>query len=151
MYAIIKHCNLYSNVIFRLEFWTAFTTTRENDANYNSCSGRNRAERCHQQRLGWSWVLWVIISTSNKPLVCYFCCFDFETCSNFCFSVAEQNKSVYLLDNCPHDWLFPRCTAVVPSKFFSVEVLFFLFKLNSAWKLQISGTSRGCWNNCRWS
>ncbi|KAL2570424.1 hypothetical protein AAZV13_18G185200 [Glycine max] len=28
-------------------------------------------------------------------------------------SLAEQNKSVYLLDNCPHDWLFPRCTAVV--------------------------------------
>ncbi|XP_027352413.1 sterol 3-beta-glucosyltransferase UGT80A2-like [Abrus precatorius] len=26
---------------------------------------------------------------------------------------AEQNKTVYLLDNCPHDWLFPRCTAVV--------------------------------------
>ncbi|KAG4992639.1 hypothetical protein JHK87_026096 [Glycine soja] len=34
-------------------------------------------------------------------------------------SLAEQNKSVYLLDNCPHDWLFPRCTAVEPAKFFS--------------------------------
>ncbi|KAK7374351.1 hypothetical protein VNO80_07781 [Phaseolus coccineus] len=28
-------------------------------------------------------------------------------------SLAEQKKSVYLLDNCPHDWLFPKCTAVV--------------------------------------
>ncbi|KAL2330210.1 hypothetical protein Fmac_017791 [Flemingia macrophylla] len=28
-------------------------------------------------------------------------------------ALAEQKKSVYLLDNCPHDWLFPRCTAVV--------------------------------------
>ncbi|XP_020234759.1 sterol 3-beta-glucosyltransferase UGT80A2 [Cajanus cajan] len=28
-------------------------------------------------------------------------------------SLAEQKKSVYLLDNCPHDWLFPRCSAVV--------------------------------------
>ncbi|CAJ1821963.1 unnamed protein product [Sphenostylis stenocarpa] len=28
-------------------------------------------------------------------------------------SLAEQKKSVYLLDNCPHDWLFPQCTAVV--------------------------------------
>ncbi|TKY65376.1 Sterol 3-beta-glucosyltransferase UGT80A2 [Spatholobus suberectus] len=28
-------------------------------------------------------------------------------------SSAEQKKSVYLLENCPHDWLFPRCTAVV--------------------------------------
>lgn len=28
-------------------------------------------------------------------------------------NLAEQKKSVYLLDNCPHDWLFPRCTAVV--------------------------------------
>ncbi|XP_058737429.1 sterol 3-beta-glucosyltransferase UGT80A2-like isoform X1 [Vicia villosa] len=30
-------------------------------------------------------------------------------------NLAELNtsKSVYLLDNCPHDWLFPRCTAVV--------------------------------------
>ncbi|XP_012569104.1 sterol 3-beta-glucosyltransferase UGT80A2-like isoform X2 [Cicer arietinum] len=29
--------------------------------------------------------------------------------------VAElkNSKSVYLLNNCPHDWLFPRCTAVV--------------------------------------
>ncbi|WJX77452.1 sterol 3beta-glucosyltransferase [Trifolium repens] len=25
----------------------------------------------------------------------------------------NKSKSVYLLDNCPHDWLFPRCTAVV--------------------------------------
>uniref|UniRef100_A0A2C9VF44 Uncharacterized protein n=1 Tax=Manihot esculenta TaxID=3983 RepID=A0A2C9VF44_MANES len=25
----------------------------------------------------------------------------------------ESNKSVYLLDNCPHDWLFSRCKAVV--------------------------------------
>jgi hypothetical protein len=45
------------------------------------------------------------------------------TCSDFSFSGAELNKSksVYLLDNCPHDWLFPRCTAVVPTKFFLVE------------------------------
>ncbi|KAK7243293.1 hypothetical protein RIF29_38086 [Crotalaria pallida] len=28
-------------------------------------------------------------------------------------NLAEPKKSVYLLDNCPHDWLFPRCTAVV--------------------------------------
>ncbi|RDX81109.1 Sterol 3-beta-glucosyltransferase UGT80A2, partial [Mucuna pruriens] len=28
-------------------------------------------------------------------------------------SLAEQKKSVYLLENCPHDWLFPRCAAVV--------------------------------------
>lgn len=30
-------------------------------------------------------------------------------------NLAELNtsKSVYLLDNCPHDWLFPRCAAVV--------------------------------------
>jgi hypothetical protein len=42
-------------------------------------------------------------------------------------SVAELNKSksVYLLDNCPHDWLFPRCTAVVPTNFSWWKVKFF--------------------------
>ncbi|KAL9252350.1 Sterol 3-beta-glucosyltransferase UGT80A2-like protein [Drosera capensis] len=28
-------------------------------------------------------------------------------------SLAKPKDSVYLLDNCPHDWLFPRCAAVV--------------------------------------
>ncbi|MED6158498.1 hypothetical protein PIB30_033317 [Stylosanthes scabra] len=28
-------------------------------------------------------------------------------------NLAETKESVYLLDNCPHDWLFPRCKAVV--------------------------------------
>ncbi|XP_025696315.1 sterol 3-beta-glucosyltransferase UGT80A2 isoform X1 [Arachis hypogaea] len=28
-------------------------------------------------------------------------------------NLAETKNSVYLLDNCPHDWLFPRCKAVV--------------------------------------
>ncbi|KAK4273613.1 hypothetical protein QN277_021983 [Acacia crassicarpa] len=28
-------------------------------------------------------------------------------------NLAETKKSVYILDNCPHDWLFPRCSAVV--------------------------------------
>ncbi|XP_016193973.1 sterol 3-beta-glucosyltransferase UGT80A2 isoform X3 [Arachis ipaensis] len=28
-------------------------------------------------------------------------------------NLAETKKSVYLLDNCPHDWLFLRCKAVV--------------------------------------
>ena len=28
-------------------------------------------------------------------------------------SVAEPKKFVYLLDNCPHDWLFLQCKAVV--------------------------------------
>lgn len=28
-------------------------------------------------------------------------------------SLAEPKESIYLLDNCPHDWLFPRCAAVV--------------------------------------
>ncbi|GAA0145580.1 glycosyltransferase [Lithospermum erythrorhizon] len=27
--------------------------------------------------------------------------------------LAEPKDFVYLLDNCPHDWLFPRCAAVV--------------------------------------
>ncbi|KAH9624273.1 hypothetical protein KSS87_021623 [Heliosperma pusillum] len=27
--------------------------------------------------------------------------------------LAEPKESIYLLDNCPHDWLFPRCAAVV--------------------------------------
>lgn len=27
--------------------------------------------------------------------------------------LAEPKESIYLLDNCPHDWLFPRCSAVV--------------------------------------
>lgn len=27
--------------------------------------------------------------------------------------VAEPKEFVYVLDNCPHDWLFPRCMAVV--------------------------------------
>ncbi|CAB4282153.1 unnamed protein product [Prunus armeniaca] len=27
--------------------------------------------------------------------------------------VAEPSDSVYLVDNCPHDWLFQRCSAVV--------------------------------------
>ncbi|GMH02524.1 hypothetical protein Nepgr_004363 [Nepenthes gracilis] len=27
--------------------------------------------------------------------------------------LAEPKETVYLLDNCPHDWLFPRCAAVV--------------------------------------
>ncbi|XP_051121447.1 sterol 3-beta-glucosyltransferase UGT80A2-like isoform X2 [Andrographis paniculata] len=28
-------------------------------------------------------------------------------------NLAEPKDFVYLLDNCPHDWLFPRCSAVV--------------------------------------
>ncbi|KAK7295158.1 hypothetical protein RJT34_18063 [Clitoria ternatea] len=32
---------------------------------------------------------------------------------NLAEQMAKQKRSVYLLDNCPHDWLFPRCTAVV--------------------------------------
>ncbi|XP_031740063.1 sterol 3-beta-glucosyltransferase UGT80A2 isoform X2 [Cucumis sativus] len=28
-------------------------------------------------------------------------------------SLAEPKDFVYVLDNCPHDWLFPRCMAVV--------------------------------------
>ncbi|KAE8009894.1 hypothetical protein FH972_006300 [Carpinus fangiana] len=28
-------------------------------------------------------------------------------------NMAEPKDFVYLLDNCPHDWLFPRCIAVV--------------------------------------
>ena len=43
--------------------------------------------------------------------------------------MAEEKNSVYLLDNCPHDWLFPKCTAVVPAKLFSVEVNCFEFKI----------------------
>ncbi|EPS65037.1 hypothetical protein M569_09744, partial [Genlisea aurea] len=27
--------------------------------------------------------------------------------------VAEPKEFVYLLDNCPHDWLFPRCASVI--------------------------------------
>ncbi|XP_074317256.1 sterol 3-beta-glucosyltransferase UGT80A2 [Silene latifolia] len=27
--------------------------------------------------------------------------------------LAEPKESIYLLDNCPHDWLFPRCASVV--------------------------------------
>lgn len=27
--------------------------------------------------------------------------------------LAEPKESIYLLDNCPHDWLFPHCAAVV--------------------------------------
>ncbi|XP_021767459.1 sterol 3-beta-glucosyltransferase UGT80A2-like [Chenopodium quinoa] len=27
--------------------------------------------------------------------------------------LAEAKESIYLLDNCPHDWLFPHCAAVV--------------------------------------
>ncbi|CAB4283193.1 unnamed protein product [Prunus armeniaca] len=27
--------------------------------------------------------------------------------------MAEPSDSVYLVDNCPHDWLFQRCSAVV--------------------------------------
>ncbi|CAO2839872.1 unnamed protein product [Amaranthus hypochondriacus] len=28
-------------------------------------------------------------------------------------NLAEPKESIYLLDNCPHDWLFPHCAAVV--------------------------------------
>ncbi|KAI4364623.1 hypothetical protein MLD38_020688 [Melastoma candidum] len=28
-------------------------------------------------------------------------------------NMEDPPKSIYLLDNCPHDWLFPRCSAVV--------------------------------------
>ncbi|XP_008235799.1 PREDICTED: sterol 3-beta-glucosyltransferase UGT80A2-like [Prunus mume] len=28
-------------------------------------------------------------------------------------NLAEPSDSVYLVDNCPHDWLFQRCSAVV--------------------------------------
>ncbi|KAF4369321.1 hypothetical protein CsatB_029102 [Cannabis sativa] len=28
-------------------------------------------------------------------------------------NLEEPKESVYLLDNCPHDWLFPRCSSVV--------------------------------------
>lgn len=90
---------------------------------------------------------------SSMPSVYFvFHCSDCEACSDFCFSVAGLNKSVYLLDNCPHDWLFPRCTAVVPAKFFLVEVQLFSVK-NESWLIvaNVSGTSWGCRNNCCWS
>lgn len=47
----------------------------------------------------------------------------------FLCPVAEPKEFVYVLDNCPHDWLFPRCMAVV--KFLSV--IYFLI-------LQLCGT-----------
>lgn len=56
----------------------------------------------------------------------YFHCTSFNLCAmscmylpeffflfSFCMSVAEPKDFVYLLDNCPHDWLFSRCMAVV--------------------------------------
>jgi hypothetical protein len=66
---------------------------------------------------------WFLLRACHQYTTFFFCCSDCEACSDFSFSGAELNKSksVYLLDNCPHDWLFPRCTAVVPTKFFLVE------------------------------
>ncbi len=37
--------------------------------------------------------------------------------AEFCFfPVAKPKESMYLLDNCPHDWLFLQCKAVVRLK-----------------------------------
>ncbi|CAI0559595.1 unnamed protein product [Linum tenue] len=36
--------------------------------------------------------------------------YGYPACS---FAVAQPKDSIYLLDNCPHDWLFLRCKAVV--------------------------------------
>lgn len=32
--------------------------------------------------------------------------------------MAEEKEFVYLLDNCPHDWLFLQCASVVSFAFF---------------------------------
>ena len=29
------------------------------------------------------------------------------------FAVTEVPDNVFLLEECPHDWLFPQCSAVV--------------------------------------
>lgn len=49
--------------------------------------------------------------------------------ANTCFllyPVAEPKDFVYLLDNCPHDWLFLQCSAVVS---LSQLLLVFLYLL----------------------
>lgn len=49
----------------------------------------------------------------------------FDALLPFCSAVAEPTEYVYLLDNCPHDWLFARCSAVVKLEFLSCEVNLF--------------------------
>ena len=68
-------------------------------------------------------------------LVCYISSKYWESCLHvwlhllFLSSVAEPKESIYLLDNCPHDWLFPRCAAVVrlADRNFSVTFRFLMF------------------------
>lgn len=47
----------------------------------------------------------------------YICISNYELSTTFSYnilsSVAEPKDFIYLLDNCPHDWLFSRCAAVV--------------------------------------
>lgn len=41
------------------------------------------------------------------------CCINSSTHFLVTFAVAERQEFVYLVQDCPHDWLFPRCVAVV--------------------------------------
>ncbi|KAL2894268.1 Sterol 3-beta-glucosyltransferase UGT80B1, partial [Bienertia sinuspersici] len=31
------------------------------------------------------------------------------------YAVSEVPDHIFLLENCPHDWLFPQCSAVCPT------------------------------------
>lgn len=68
----------------------------------------------------------LIYTNSGVSFPCVKLCMDvywlFDALWPFCPAVAEPKEYVYLLDNCPHDWLFARCSAVVKLKFLSCEV-----------------------------
>ncbi|KAK6144908.1 hypothetical protein DH2020_021728 [Rehmannia glutinosa] len=52
------------------------------------------------------------LKDDKEPIYIGFGSLPFDT-SNILSSVAEPKDFIYLLDNCPHDWLFTRCAAVV--------------------------------------
>lgn len=67
---------------------------------------------------------------------------------NYLFSVAEPKDFVYLLDNCPHDWLFLRCLAVV-KKILSIHFYLFIF-FCFGWNICIGISFSGCHYHVMW-
>lgn len=49
--------------------------------------------------------------------------FSILTLELFSLAVPEVPENIYLVSDCPHDWLFPRCAAVVSASTFTIAIV----------------------------